>query len=85
MFDKIFEEAARKQLQENAFDRWMAAKNDRFYRRKGWITKRPNGTEVFNVTKAHAHNLKVGVFMAVVVYPGAAILGTVLSEMNHKN
>lgn len=85
MFDKFFEEMARKQLQENAFDRWMAARNDRFYRRKGWITKRPNGTEVFNVTKAHAHNLKVGAFFTFVAYPGAILLGTLASKMTHNN
>lgn len=85
MFDKFFEGVALKQLQENAFDRWMRERNDRFYRKKGWITTYPNGTEGFNVVKAHAHNLKVNALMLGVVYPGAAILGIVLSKMNHKN
>lgn len=85
MFDKFFEEAARKQLQDNVFKKWMRERDDRFYRKKGWITTHPNGIESFNVVKAHAHNLKVNTIMFGVVYPGAAILGNVLSKMNHKN
>lgn len=41
MFNKFFEEVARKRLTENAFLRWQIQRNDRFYRKKVGLRKCP--------------------------------------------
>ncbi len=85
MFNKTFETIARKQLTENAFDRWCMKRQYVKADKLGCIVRFPNGTEGFDIVKYHVHNLKKGAFMLGVVYPAAAIIGHVLGNMNSKN
>lgn len=85
MFNNFFEEVARRQLTESASDRRRMTRQNRYYRKKGWITTYPNGLESLNVVKVHAHNLKRNTIMRGIVYPAAAILGITLSKMNRRN
>lgn len=80
MFDKMFEAIARKQLQENAIDRFNRKLNRRHYEKIGAIVKFPNGTEGVDMVKVGASNLKRMAFMCGVVYPAAAIIGHVLGS-----
>ena len=66
MFNKIFETIAEKQLHENAINRFSRKLNYRHYEKIGAIVKFPN--------------LKRSAIMLGVVYPAAAIIGTVLGS-----
>lgn len=84
MFNKFFfEEVARKRLTENAFLRWQIQRNDRFYRKKGWVKKMPNGGEAIDIIKVHAHNEKINALMLLVCL-GAPFLGTIASEITDR-
>lgn len=84
MFDKYFEKVALKRLQRNNyFDKLRAVRQDRFYRRKGWIVTFPNGTEGFDIVKANAHSLKLNVIFKYVCIPAAIVTGSVLGNISN--
>ena len=85
MLDKLFENAARKQLTENALDIWRSKRMYEKAKKLGCITKYPNGREGLNIVKWHAHNMKRQAFMTLVIAPAAAIIGSTLGDMNSKN
>ncbi len=85
MSNKIFETIARKQLTENAFDRWCGKIAYHKFDKIGAIKKFSDGTEIVDLVKVRAHNLKKGALMLGVVYPAAAIIGNVLGNMNSEN
>lgn len=82
MFDKMFEAIARKQLQENAVDRFFRKLNNRHYRKIGAIVKFPNGTEGFDVVKAHAWTHKAFALYCVGTL-GLGIAAGKLGSMKH--
>lgn len=84
MFDKMFETIARKQLTENAFDRWCKKRNYQRWSKIGAIKRHPSGYETVDIVKVHAHDLKGQALMLGVVYPAAAIIGSVLGNMNSR-
>jgi len=82
MLDKVFEAIARKQLHENAFNRFNKKLDNYHLRRIGAIVKFPNGTEGVDMVKVGASNLKRSVvFNAVVI--AAAIAAGKLGSMDH--
>ncbi len=85
MFDKMFETIARKQLTENAFDRWCKKRQYQRADKLGAIIRYSNGIEGYDILKVRKHDLKMKALMMGVVYPAAAIIGHVLGNMNSKN
>ena len=85
MFDNMFKKVARWQLTEHAWDLAKRARLDRYYRKKGYIVKFPNGIEGFDIVSYQADKLKKSFVMLGVVYPAAAIIGHILGNMNSEN
>lgn len=85
MLNKMFESIARKQLTENAFDRWCWNRHYRMADKIGAITRFADGTEACDMIKVRAHGLKKSALMLGVFYPTAAIIGHVLGNVNSKN
>ena len=82
MFDKMFEEVARKRLTENAFSRLCAMKDYCHYDKLGAIIRNSNDSESVDVVRVHAHNLKKKTVMLGIVCPAAAVIGNILGNMN---
>lgn len=81
MFDKMFEAIARKQLEENAIDKFFREMNNRHLEKIGAIVEFPNGTKGYDIVKAHAIGLKRNVLLTAVCI-GAGIIGNKLGGMN---
>ncbi len=85
MFNETFKKIARWQLTDHSWDLARRARQDRYYRKKGYIVKFPNGTDGFDIVACHADTLKWNLVMFGVVYPAAAMIGRTLGNMNSKN
>ena len=84
MFDKMFEEMARRELTENAFSRWCKKRDYKEAKKIGAVVTFPDGTEGIDVVKVHAHTLKQLTFEWLVIMPASAIIGHVLGNMTSR-